>query len=77
MDQTYVKVRGVWHYLYRAIDKPSQTLYWMLSKRRNKCAAKKFFKKVLGNRNVKTPYVINVDKNPSFVPAHAELQKCV
>ena len=75
IDETYIKIKGVWHYLYRGIDKSGQTLDWMLSKRRNKCAAKKFFKKVLNNRHVKTPYVINVDKHASFVPAHADLQK--
>ena len=74
LDETYVKIKGVWHYLYRAIDKQGQTLDWMLSKKRNKRAAKKFFKKVLGNKHVATPRVINVDKNPAFVPAHAELQ---
>jgi transposase-like protein len=74
LDETYVKIKGIWHYLYRAIDKTGQTLDWMLSKRRNKAAAKKFFKKLLGNKHIKTPYVINVDKNPAFVPAHSELQ---
>jgi transposase-like protein len=47
----------------------------MLSKTRNKKAAKKFFKKILGRSNVIPPYVINVDKNPAFPPAHIELQK--
>ena len=61
--------------MYRAIDKPGQTLDWMLSRKRNKKAAKRFFKKVLSNKHVKAPYFVNVDKNPAFVPAHAELQK--
>ena len=74
LDETYIKVKGVWHYLYRAIDKSGQTLDWMLSKRRNKVAAKKFFKKLLANKHVKMPYVINVDKAPAFIPAHSELQ---
>lgn len=30
IDETYLKVKGVWHYLYRAVDKHSQTLDWML-----------------------------------------------
>ena len=75
LDETYVKIKGVWHYLYRAIDKSGQTLDWMLSRKRNTKAAKRFFKKVLSNKHVKNPYVVNVDKNPAFVPAHAELQK--
>jgi transposase, IS6 family len=74
MDETYVKIRGIWHYLYRAIDKQGNTLDWMLSKKRDKKAAKRFFKKVLYNRHVTDPRVINVDKNPAFPPALSELQ---
>jgi IS6 family transposase len=61
------------HYLYRAVDKNGQTLDWMLSVRRNKKAAKKFFKKMIANPHVTTPSIINVDKNPAFQPAHQEL----
>jgi IS6 family transposase len=73
-DETYVKIKGVWHYLYRAIDKEGNTLDWMLSKTRNKQAAKRFFKKLLGNRHTIDPRVINVDKSPTFPPALSELQ---
>lgn len=73
VDETYIKIKGVWHYLYRAVDKQGQTLDWMLSVNRNKKAAKKFFKKMLANSHVSTPTVINVDKNPAFPPAHQEL----
>ncbi len=74
LDETYVKIKGIWHYLYRAIDKCGDTLDWMLSKHRNKKAAKRFFKKLLGNSNSIDPRVINVDKSPTFPPALAELQ---
>ena len=74
LDETYIKVKGVWYYLYRAIDKQSQTLDWMLSRHRNKQAAKRFFKKLLGNQHVGDPRVINVDKSPTFPPALRELQ---
>jgi transposase, IS6 family len=74
-DETYLKIRGKWHYLYRAIDNYAQTLDWMLSVKRDKKAAKKFFKKVLGNHHLTAPSVINVDKNPAFIPAHNELKK--
>lgn len=46
----------------------------MLSRHRNKKAAKRFFKKVLDNGHVKNPRVVNVDKSPTFPPALAELQ---
>ena len=73
VDETYIKIKGIWHYLYRAVDQYGQTLDWMLSVKRNKKAAKKFFKKMLVNSHVKTPSVINVDKNPAFPSAHQEL----
>jgi transposase-like protein len=47
----------------------------MLSRHRNKKAAKRFFKKILINAHVKMQQAINVDKNPAFPPACAELQK--
>jgi IS6 family transposase len=74
LDETYVKIKGVWHYLYRAIDKKGSTLDWMLSKNRNKQAAKRFFKKLLENSHTIDPRVINVDKSPTFPPALSELQ---
>lgn len=43
MDETYVKVKGEWIYLYRAIDKFGKTLDFMLSKHRSKAAATRFF----------------------------------
>jgi IS6 family transposase len=74
LDETYLKIKGVWYYLYRAIDKQGNTLDWMLSKNRNKQAAKRFFKKLLGNLHTVDPRVINVDKSPTFPPALSELQ---
>jgi transposase-like protein len=74
-DETYVKIKGKWHYLYRAIDKNGNTLDWMLSRNRNKKSAKRFFKKVLENTHTVNPRVINVDKSPTFPPALNELQK--
>jgi IS6 family transposase len=74
LDETYLKIKGIWHYLYRAIDKQGNTLDWMLSKNRNKQAAKRFFKKILGNLHTINPRVINVDKSPTFSPALSELQ---
>lgn len=74
LDETYLKIKGIWHYLYRAIDKQGNTLDWMLSKNRNKQSAKRFFKKLLGNLHTIDPRVINVDKSPTFPPAISELQ---
>ena len=74
LDETYVKINGKWHYLYRAIDKHGDALDWMLSLHLNKSAAKRFFKKLLGNKHSVNPRVINVDKSSTFPPALDELQ---
>ena len=46
MDETYIKVKGDWHYLYRAVDKEGNTIDFMLSKKRDKQAAKRFSKRL-------------------------------
>ena len=74
LDETYIKIKGIWHYLYRAIDKQGNTLDWMLSRNRNKQSAKRFFKKLFGNMHTIDPRVINVDKSPTFPTALSELQ---
>lgn len=43
MDETYIKVKGVWKYLYRAVDKESQTVDFLLTAMRGKPAAIRFF----------------------------------
>ena len=73
-DEAYIKIKGKWHYLYRAIDKHGTTLDWMLSRHRNKISAKQFFKKVVGNSHAVDPRVITVDKSPTFPSALSELQ---
>ena len=43
VDETYIKVKGQWVYLYRAVDKQGRTVHFLLSKRRDVAAAKRFF----------------------------------
>jgi len=74
IDETYIKIKGTWRYLYRAIDSHGNTLDWVLSVYRNKKAAKKFFKKILANKYCSAPRVINVDKAKAFPPAFEESQ---
>ena len=47
VDETYIKVRGQWRYLYRAIDSNGNTVEFWLSERRNLTAAKRFLRKAL------------------------------
>jgi putative transposase len=47
IDETYVKIRGQWRYLYRAIDSNGDTVEFWLSERRNLTAAKRFLRKAL------------------------------
>ena len=45
VDETYVKVKGKWTYLYRAIDKKGDTIAFYLCSTRNTKAAKRFLGK--------------------------------
>jgi len=61
MDETYIKVRGVWMYHYRAVDRDGKTLDFMLSKRRDTAAATLSFAKALSNNGI--PLRIVIDKS--------------
>ncbi|MCM3654133.1 IS6 family transposase [Metabacillus litoralis] len=75
VDETYVKVKGQWMYLYRAVDSEGNTIDFYLSKTRNKQAAKRFLKKALAFSRVSKPRVITVDKNPAYPIAIQELKE--
>ncbi len=45
MDENYIKVKREWKYLYRTVDKESDTIDFLLRYRRNKVEAKAYFKK--------------------------------
>src|SRR5580704_9980001 len=47
MDETYIRVKGEWMYLYRAVDKAGQTVDFFLSRQRDVNAAKAFLRKAL------------------------------
>jgi transposase, IS6 family len=75
VDETYVKVRGEWAYLYRALDKHGNTIDFYLSPTRNANAAKRFLGKALnGLREWERPEVINTDKAPTYGVAISELK---
>jgi len=51
VDETSVKVSGVWRYVYRAVDQHGQVIEVLVSKRRNAAAATKFFEMMLAGRD--------------------------
>ena len=59
MDETYIKVKGKWMYLYRAVDKHGKTLDFMLSRRRDKAAARLFFRRTIETNDLPSRIVID------------------
>jgi len=47
VDETYIKIKGQWMYLYRAVDKAGRTVDFLLSKRRDVAAAQGFFSRAI------------------------------
>ena len=70
MDETYIRVKGRWRYLYRAVDSTGATLDFLLSARQDAAAAKRFLAKALGRQNHPVPRVINT------VTARTRLRSC-
>ncbi|OAD23187.1 Integrase catalytic region [Candidatus Thiomargarita nelsonii] len=61
MDETYIKIKGQWKYLYRAVDKEGNTIDFLLTAKRDKKAALRFFKKAIGANGL--PEKVNMDKS--------------
>jgi putative transposase len=59
IDETYIKVKGQWRYLYRAVDKQGQTIDFLLTKERDEQAAKRFLTKAIRRHGV--PEKITID----------------
>ena len=59
LDETYIKVKGQWRYLYRAVDKQGQTIDLLLTEHRDKEAALRFLKKAIRRHGV--PETITID----------------
>ncbi|EFH81096.1 Integrase catalytic region [Ktedonobacter racemifer DSM 44963] len=74
VDETYIRVKKEWVYLYRAVDSQGNTLDFFLSLTRDAEAAKCFFLKTFAASHATEPRVINVDKNAAYPKACAELK---
>ena len=61
MDETYVRIKGVWKYLYRAVDKAGATVDFLLTAKRDRKAALRFLRQAIGQNGV--PEKITIDKS--------------
>jgi len=71
MDETYVRVKGSWKYLYRAVDKAGATVDFLLTAKRDRAAALRFLRKAIEGNG--TPEKITIDKsgaNTAAIESH-------
>lgn len=73
LDYTYIKIKGEWCYLYRAIDSDGHTLDFQLRKTRNHQASYAFMKRLV--KHFGEPSVLTTDKAPALLCAFKKLQK--
>ncbi|MGF6508352.1 putative transposase [Paraburkholderia sp. 32] len=67
VDETYVKVKGQWKYLYRAVDKTGNTVDFLLRAHRDKAAARRYFEKAIEQNG--EPETITVDRSGANLAA--------
>ena len=67
VDETYVKVAGVWRYVYRAVDQHGQVIDIVVSTCRDGAAARRFFQRVLGEHA--RPEQVTTDKAKALIGA--------
>src|ERR1051326_6524561 len=74
VDETYIKVKKQWMYLYRAVDSQGKTLDFWLSPTRDGEAAKRFLLKTPAASHTSLPRATTVDKNAAYPKAFAALK---
>jgi putative transposase len=67
VDETYIKIKGKWKYLYRAVDKAGETVDLLLRAHRDKAAAQRYFEKAIDQNG--EPETITIDKSGSNLAA--------
>ncbi len=74
VDETYIRVKGKWVYLYRAVDSSGATIDFLLSAKRDAAAAERFLAKALRGGNHPAPRVVNTDEHAGYPPAIERLK---
>jgi len=72
LDEVFIKTHGELHYLWRAVDQNGDSIDILVQKRRNKAAAKRFFRKLLKGQ-CQPPWRMITDKLQSYSLAHREV----
>jgi putative transposase len=67
MDEMYIRVKGQWKYLYRAVDKAGNTIDFLFRAKRDKVAARRFIDKAIGQNG--SPETVTIDKSGSNLAA--------
>ena len=67
MDETYIRVKGEWRYLYRAVDRDGNTIDFLLRAHRDKTAARRYFEKSIAQNGV--PETVTIDKSGANLAA--------
>jgi transposase-like protein len=75
VDETHIKVKGVWTYLCRAVDSLGQSIDFLLSARRDAAAARRFFRNALAQPHIVNPRMITVNQNPARPRAATEMKR--
>ena len=75
VDETYLRVGGEWRYLYRAVDGTGQTIDFLLSAKRDKKVARRFFRQALGRDNTRNPRTVVTDRLKSYPGALREMKR--
>jgi transposase-like protein len=71
VDETYISVKGKWHYLYRVVDKQGRSIDFMLRPDRGIAAAQAFFRRALASHPDRAPRKVTLD---GHVPSHRALR---
>lgn len=71
MDETDIKIKGRWKYLYHTVDTTGQTINFLLTAKRDAATAFRFFRKAI--RHHDEPYVVTIDKSGTNTAALATL----